>query len=322
LQFGWKRNLRKIPEQVREKVRALPGDNLAITCVKKIPQAHIAEGRYAHLGMGVTDGQLTGPDACIPCKEAGRYSRWNLEGREVVRRDLPKTTKTWEGEAPNYGGNGTHSVTFSRDVYQRDFYPPKGLAIQIELLNRENGDDPTYVVRFGVDEVLDRKGDNFERELLASLNLLQENTGLIDVFSSEATRDDYLSTAYVAWEFLPPGTRDETLAKILSDLRITDERMRERLEVRYAVLAALGPIKFVIGTSGFHRYIGAKFSERLVVFENLEWGNALYAMFEDWEERSRRSRTELLAGDREGFVRIVHTEGWQRRLQRVVDEKR
>ncbi len=322
LRLGWKRNLRKIPDHVRQKVQALPHDNVVIACVKKIPHAHIAEGKYAHLRMQIADGQPSFPAASIPCDEAGRYSRWNLEGREVVRRDLPKTTKSWPGDAPNFGGNGTHSVTFTREVYQRDFHPPKGLAIQIVLLKQEGGDEPTYVVRFQVDEVLDRAGADFERELLANLNLLQENTGIVDVFPSDATRDDYLGTAYVAWEFLPPGTRDETVISLLSKLRVTNEEIRRRLVSRYEVLAALRPVEFVIGTSGFHRYLGAKFSDRLVVFENLEWGNALYAMFENWQDLSQRSRIELLAGDRQGFVRIVHTEGWQRRLQRVVDEKR
>ena len=76
------------------------------------------------------------------CEEAGRYSRWNLAGRMVTRRDQPKSTKAWEGEGPNCGSNGTLPITFSRDVCQRDLHPPKILAIRIELFVREDGDSP------------------------------------------------------------------------------------------------------------------------------------------------------------------------------------
>jgi len=48
-----------------------------------------------------------------------------------------------------------------------------------------------------------------------------------------------------------------------------------------------------------------------VVFENVEYGNAAYAMFEQWETLSQRTRLELLAGPAEGFIRVVHRPGWQ-----------
>ena len=54
-----------------------------------------------------------------------------------------------------------------------------------------------------------------------------------------------------------------------------------------------------------------------------EYGNAIYVMFEDWEELSKRSRLELLR-DRNGaaFERIVHRPGWKDALTTIVNDRR
>ena len=72
----------------------------------------------------------------------------------------------------------------------------------------------------------------------------------------------------------------------------------------------------------FVRYFGAKYADDFVVFENLRYGNALYVMFERWQELSQRSRIDLLKGDHEGFERIEHREGWEDRLEAMVERYR
>jgi hypothetical protein len=127
--------------------------------------------------------------------------------------------------------------------------------------------------------------------------------------------DDYLATVYVGWEILPPGERDANIARILSWLRNPSEEVKRKIIDRYDTLLKLKPSAFVAGTSGFQRYFGAKFGEDLVVFENLEYGNALYVMYEEWQALSKKSRTQLLAGSPAGFERIVHSPGWKTRLR-------
>lgn len=87
------------------------------------------------------------------------------------------------------------------------------------------------------------------------------------------------------------------------------------------LLLKLRPQALVTGTSHFARYVGAKFRDDLVVFENIRWGNAIYVMFEDWEDLSKLSRTELIASDH-SFERVVHRDGWERRLRAIVNEYR
>ena len=47
------------------------------------------------------------------------------------------------------------------------------------------------------------------------------------------------------------------------------------------------PTEIVLGMSGNTRYLGAKYAEDLVVFENLEYGNAIYILYENWKILSK-----------------------------------
>ena len=125
------------------------------------------------------------------------------------------------------------------------------------------------------------------------------------------------------WEILPPGQRTENLARILSKFRAPSKELKERVLERYMLLEKLNPIAYISGTSGFQRYFGAQFADDLVVFENLEYGNAIYVMFEDWEDLSKRSRLDLLRdGNGAHFERIVHRSGWEDAVKNVVSEHR
>jgi hypothetical protein len=173
-----------------------------------------------------------------------------------------------------------------------------------------------------VNAVLLRGTEGFDAALLNALNILQENVGVADVFPADANREDYLRTVSVAWEILPPGEAAATIAKVLKHFRKPSEEVKARILERYQFLASLNPKGIVVGTSGFVRYFGAQFADNLVVFENLEYGNAIYVMFEEWKALSTQSRVELLKGDTSKFIRIVHSKGWKTQLKGVVKAKR
>ena len=174
------------------------------------------------------------------------------------------------------------------------------------------------MVVFEVDQVLDRKDKHFDHDLLQCLNLLQENVGLCGVQASGATVADYLQTLKVSWEVLPPGTREEVLARLF---RGKSPSAKETTDVgeRYDFLMSLRPAKLIYGTSGLERYFGGLIREDLVVFENIQYGNAIYIMFENWKELSQRTRTELLSG-RYGnnFERVMHGSGWKGTVKGII----
>jgi hypothetical protein len=319
----WRKNLRRLQPGVLERVARFPKDDCVVACVRKIGAQQVKDGTFAHVGIRWEGDDVAYQEQLVPSVDNGRYSRENVDGKEIRLTSLPKITKTYSALTPNWGdwSNGSHLVSWDRNVYQRRFVPPRELGLRIERL----ADDvaaQAYVLRFTVDEVLDRTAPDFADRLFFDLNLLQENAGHHGVFPSDAPLADYVGTLYVTWELLPPGERDSNIARIFRTVKTDDARVRARIEERYDVLERLRPLQFVHGTNGFRNYFGARFAPDLVVFENVDYGNAVYVMFEDWETLSQKSRTELLAKHPDEFVRIAHANQWKARLRDVIARER
>ncbi len=314
-----KKNIRRIPDSILYKIHAFDQDDVVVACAKVIRSEDVV--RYAHLGLVLMGDDLALPSPSVPPVESGRFSRANVEGWEKVRTDLPKIQKTYSFEAPDWGdwSNGSHTVSWDRLVYPRDFYPPKEVELSVSLIRKEQAG---WTLKFAIDQVLNRRTTNFEHELLYNLNLLQENVGTADVFVSVATLAEYAATVRVDWQILPPGSVDEVVRAIVEGKRGISPEQESTIKERVAVMSHLMPDAYIAGTDGFLRYFGAKFGDDFVVFENARYGNALYLMYSSWQELSKKSRVELLSGDRADFDRIEHRDGWQERLKRSVDEYR
>lgn len=320
----WKKNLRLVPDNIINQINHFKGNTFFVGCVKKLMIEDIQAGIYAHIGITFSEGQTTYASPVLPLIETGYFSTRNRVIFEHIHKDEPKTEKSWSIETPNYGdwSKGTHEIVFTREVYKRTYEPPKGLYLLIENIG-EDVRDQSQIFRFTVDEILDRTIPSFLDDLFFNLNLLQENVGNHNVFETGATRDDFLRSLYVNWEILPPGERDETLTRILSGVRSTNPRIRAQIAERYDFLRTLKPVNFIRGTNGFRNYFGAMFAEDLVVFENLDYGNAIYVMYENWQTLSQKSRIDLLKltnGDE--FLRIRHSKNWKRRLRAEIISRR
>jgi hypothetical protein len=122
----------------------------------------------------------------------------------------------------------------------------------------------------------------------------------------------------VDWEIFPPGTVDQIVQFFRKGIRGEGSRDEKILRERVEAFKALQPEAYIRGVGGFNRYIGAKFPEDLVVFENMRYGNALYIVYEKWEEIAKRSRIDLLRQTDAHFDRIIHAPGWQRRFEETV----
>lgn len=330
----WKRNLRKIPAAIMERINSKGkndlGDDLVVTTAKRISLADIEKGVYSHLGLTVANGHVSYEPLIMPPISSGRYSKRNQQGREIVRRNLPKIERDYSWTAPNFGdaSKGYHDVHMTRQVYQRDQEPPYLISIVLEQLDDPNQLPDMVSFSFRLDAPLDRTCATFETDLLYHLNLLQENVGVVNIFPSSVTHDDYLKTLMVHWEILPPGERDETLASVCKGLKfqLTPQEQALMME-RYQFLVGQEPESFVVGSSGFQRYFGAKFNDNFVVFENIRYGNAAYAMLGDWQTLSQMSRLDLLSsiagnGTHNDFMRFVHTAGWDSRLTHFISKHR
>ncbi|MEU1297951.1 hypothetical protein ABZ439_36760 [Streptomyces sp. NPDC005840] len=318
------KSFRKIPESVRSKVANLPSDEYQVGVLRSYPVSDLEAGLLAHLEVSAQGGIAVVPQTSLPPAEQGRFSKWNLTGRIVRRTDLPKVDRSWGFETPNFGdwSKGSHTITFTRQAYQIEHLHGHQIVIAMEEVSSH---DKQVTIAFRVDHILNRTAADHDADLLFTLCLLQENVGAVDVVASTTSTGEWARTMALTWEFLPVGTRetDSVIGELTRRLRLErNDPRREGVEARLGALLALRPERMLYGTSGFQRYVGAQFTPGLVVFENARYGNAIYVMFEDWEDLSKRSRVDLLAGSSRGFERIIHRRGWEGRLRHAVQTRR
>ena len=315
----WKRNIRRIPASVAGKLLKIsPGTGVVPVCTRRITAAELKTGTFRHLKMRLVSDQPTFPATVLPPEGIGPYSSKNCNGWEVKRPDLPMIPKTiCLGDRPIYGdwSNGSFSLWQQRMVYQIDEYAPTDYSIEIDLLATT---DSGFVFKFCLDCVLDSGNADFEESLLFCLNILQENTGVCDIDHSDKTREEYVATTLVDWEIFPPGSLDSFLARAKTGIKKAGSEANQVIEERVAEFSRLSPERYILGKGGFNRYVGAVLPHDVVVFENIRYGNALYVLYENWEDVSQRSRAELLKGTSANYERIPHLDGWKQHFRDAV----
>lgn len=317
-----KKNFRKTPEFITNRINALNSDNIIVAAIIKINKNQIEDLKFRNLNLQLNNNQISFNNQYIPENTVGSFSRKNIDGYKIVHKDQDKIRKSFYlGERPYYGdwSKGSFSLYVTREVYPYDDIPPRELSITTELLEETEND---FKIKVSVDVILNRNDENFDEELFFVINLLQENIYSVNVFSSETTREEYLRTLSLTWDIFPPGERIDDLERIMRGSRnLTPEKVEE-VQNKYDYLVNLNPVEIISGLSGMRKYFGAKFSDNLVVFENLNYGNAIYVLFENWVELSQMSRTEIQTRPANEYIRIKHTANWQQNLERIIAGRR
>jgi len=316
------KNYRKLPPSLNAALLRFQGD-VVVATVRNINPSELANGTYLHVGLvgsTVAGMQLT---PAVPQADRGRYSRWNVEGRELVRRDLPKYEKTVKFEVPCFGDwSNMVTITQYRMVYKRENLPPENRTIIAEILSPRI--DGGCVAKFSVQGNFARTSPMFDRELLSAVNLLHESLGTVGVFPVATTLAQFLGQAAVPWQILPAGTREQQIAAVLGFAGHAVPELRRRVEERIAFFESLHPRELIVGAGGMSGYVGASFSDELVLFDNMQDGNAVYILFKNWRQLSQQTKTELLGNGVEGrdYIRIVHRDGWEARVREHIALRR
>ena len=204
-----------------------------------------------------------------------------------------------------------------RTAYPIDDHSAKLLTLSATILDHLVD---AALVRLRVDQVLHRSDPDFLSNLKFNLRLLREAFGDAHIFGADLTDEEYTRIQQVDWELLPPGWSDKILARLAAQKSVGAERLRVA-EQRLQELDRLGHDGFIVGTGRFARYFGAKFGDRLVALESLEYGNALYLFEENWEHLTQLSRTELIKRRDPLVHRVPHLPGWQSAIRHLVRQR-
>jgi hypothetical protein len=310
----------KLPDHLRSEAAACTSDSLYIGTFKTVPFSAVADGHYAHLGLTAAGDQVVASGAVLPEASRGRWSKLNLTGRLIVRRDLPKITKDFGGwYAPNFGdpSKGEHYVSITREVYQKQTQHGLQMPLLVDTQVLANGK-----VKIGVRvSRAFSKSDTDSPDFHMAASLVRENLGEAHAIASDLSVDDWLEDQIVGWELLPVGkshpavTVAEIVEKLGGGLRPDKAAV---LQERLDAMTAFGPTAVIIGREAFRRYVGYQFKADLVVLENFDYGNALYVLYSDWETDSSRPRLELIADPDANFDRVVHRRGWQGKVEHLL----
>lgn len=309
---------------MQDALNEIDDDLIVVAATKKIKRQDIETGQYSHVGLSLDRSSsviVVGPTS--PPADAGKWSERNAHGWDRKREDWPMVQKTWNVESPNFGDgarNGWTMHSWTRDVYQHQIFEPQGMTIEASVLRDEGGDE--MIIKFTLSPILNRRMAEFELMLLWAINVLQENTGVTGAFASSAKDEEYISTISLDWKIFPPGTVGEVMARLLESTHSSnspdfEKHVRERVQL----FESFNPKAYIRGQGGFGSYFGAQFADDLVVFENLRYGNAIYLLYQGWNEISQRSRHDLLRDQDAHFDRVRHTDGWQDRFTSLLHDK-
>ena len=319
-------HFRKIPDYIEREISEIQSLYLIVATTLIIKEEQVKAGEFEHLGIKFVDDKLDFQKSISPQDLKGRYAKKNIDGYDIIHRNQPKEPKTYSWDVPNFGDpdKGYHEINVTRLVYPRTHVAPREWNIRVELLKTEklDGDVTLFTFKIVVDMILCKTEMVFRDDLFFALNLLQENTFSCDVYDAETTDDVFLKTRTVGWEIFPAGSFDRAVTYLSSQLGPCAKEVQKQIEERSRFLKSLNPIEFIVGFGGNKRYFGAKFKENLIVFENVEYGNAIYILFDNWMEISKMSRIEILQRKEKDFIRLRHGKNWERILKHNIDKLR
>lgn len=277
-----------------------------------------SETQYLLTKIGFTDPPELG-DTVLPSPKFGNISLFNSEGKDIVRRDLPKETayrqvewhwEEWRGYGETEEMSKIVDVPYQR--YPREFIPPPG--VEFSIGSSDEGE--LFILSPAVNYI-----SSNETLILHIINLFLEIFGFAYVLTDELNEITIPKIKRINWTVLPEGEypweRTKQLIKPILDM--AKEGNRPVLSNRYAEISKYKPDFVAIGKAGFSGYLIFGFKKRnLYVCESAFYGNATYIFESDWEELSKLSKAEILNQERQKD-RVIHRVGWERKIKDLLN---
>lgn len=267
---------------------------------------NVFRDRLVRIGFSNT---LAIGEAVLPAI-VGPATRFNAEGKHVVRRDLKKEIAFRQIEWHWIERHGDQEVQQSDfkyvafERYPRDLIPPP--SIELQVLAALSGE------RVAVTHPVEFTDDNADA-LRNAINLcLEVFNRECHVFTEELEPVIQAPVVRLNWRVLPQGRHPwERLAPTLQPVIERAKGGKQGvIRRRLQVINAAEPDFVAVGQSGFAGYLVFGFSaKKIFVLESAYYGNATYVFDEDWPTLSQLTKAQILTNDLQ-LDRIIHREGW------------
>ncbi len=286
---------------------------------KYLPQ--IGSGKPFRVGVPISGNESRLEELGFPKKlevgmsvlpaVVGRISEFNCQGREIVRKDRPKITKS---RMIHTSWNDWHGYPHSGIQY-RDYkvYPKEhinGPEEEITLLQGNSG------LVAASEELTVTSGD--DSRALHVINLFLECFGECELLDRNIA--PIIKVQKVHWRLLPPG--EYPWAKVKDHIQTATARLGETerpvVEHRIEHITRHKPDLVAVGTGGFDGYFVFGFTKKgLFVLESTHLDNATYVMKSDWQKISSLTKSEIIAGQLH-HDRLIHNRRWSQGLHGVL----
>ena len=258
-------------------------------------------------------------DHLLPDASFGISCRRNADGYDIIRRDLPKETKTrqitWRW-TERHGQDKVEREGIVDKPYLR--YPRERIEAYSQELSVQINVEGTPILTSGPYEPL---ASDSKAVLLNTIRMHVEIFGSCEVVADPNSITDQPPRRQLNWVVLPPGRRlweesESAISKVMQKLSESNQIVvKDRLNsiLKYA------PEFAAFGQHGFNRYVVYGWDKKkLYLLESTDVDNATYVLKDEWENLSRLSKAEVLATDAH-HARLIHHKGWTGDLKKLME---
>lgn len=239
----------------------------------------------------------------------GPVSTFNVEGRDELLKNLPKETYYHDAFIKDWHGY-YHYVEISGKRYRRNHIDGPCQEISLVKIGEKN-----YAIS---DSLPNTPGG---KELIKHvINLFLEIFGVCTILDKNKCPEVLSAPLKRAnWQILPEGEIVwERVNQIVGNIQDSSELVGKLQKYRFMTIIQYKPNIVYYGKGGFHGYLVFVFkNRRLVLMENMIYGNATYIFRDNWEELSKLSKAEIQKYNLYD-KRLVHRESWPMQIGKLL----
>ncbi|PKO95725.1 MAG: hypothetical protein CVU12_08670 [Bacteroidetes bacterium HGW-Bacteroidetes-7] len=236
----------------------------------------------------------------------GRVSNFNVNGGNIIHRDLPKETIYRQADIRDWHGY-YHTVDIPHKRYPRTPI----LSPNIELLI-VNGANNQKIIR----SPQLTKGVTPDRLIIHTINLFLELFGECDTIQTNLLPVFNVTITRLNWNLLPPGNYPWNILRnnVKQAIGNVGVNRRHLIERRLEVISNHNPNFVAIGNAGFRGYIVFGYANTdFFILESLSTGNATYVFGYNWQQLSQLTKEQILNQNLQ-IHRFVHSIGWENQI--------